>query len=89
MPTGRIIIDNFKGKIEAKHPSSIDHIQVLATTAQMEIFDLQTRVNACHCECMGMYCENIHSDKAQYNMKDFDFVMQKWGVIDDRCNPLI
>ena len=47
----------------------------------------------CHCECLGMASENILSEVAGENptfkMKDFAEVMQKWGLVNEKGEPIL
>lgn len=44
----------------------------------------------CHCECMGMMCENIlHEDSPEFGYQDFKVAMIKWGLTDEKGEPIL
>lgn len=55
--------------------------------------DKHTRALACHCECLGMNAENCAAvcvDAAPpYNDSQYYQVIQKWGLINEKGEPVI
>ena len=47
----------------------------------------------CHCECLGMASENILSEVTNqepiFNYKSFAEVMGKWGLVNDKGEPIL
>jgi len=80
------IINNFDDTINATDPSLMQKVQVMAAKAQMQILDLNSRAMACHCECLGMNAENCialcKDSKVPYGKQEFNYIMQKWGLVD-------
>jgi len=58
-----------------------------------KILDLHVRALACHCECLGMNAENsmavCGNYTPPYNDADYDSVMQKWGLMNEKGEPII
>jgi len=52
-----------------------------------------SRALAAHCECLAMNAENmwaaIVNESPRYLEKDYVKLMVKWGLIDEKGNPLI
>ena len=57
------------------------------------ILQLHSRVMACHCECLGMNAENMSAacqdSIPPYTDTHYFQVMQRWGLVDDKFNPII
>jgi len=58
-----------------------------------KLLNLHARALACHCECLGMNSENswaVCSDiTPPYNQGHYQEVMQKWGLINEKGEPII
>ena len=54
---------------------------------------IHSRAIACHCECLAMNAENCYaacrSSRPPYRDADYHAVMQKWGLINEKGEPLI
>ena len=91
--TGAKIIKLFNDTVIKEDPSLMQKVQVLAAQSQMQIHDIHSRAIACHCECMGMEIENtlaiIDDTKPPYMKQEFNFVMQKWGLVDEGNQSII
>ena len=63
----------------------------LASLSNM--LELHGRAIACHCECLGMNAENAlavcGNYTPPYNDEAYFKVMQKWGLSDEKGNPII
>lgn len=63
-------------------------VQVAAAIAQMKIYDINSRVMACHCESLGMNAENmlaaIDNKKPPYGDKHYKDCMRRWELIDEK-----
>lgn len=88
---GNIVITDFEDQV--KKAGAEEMIQVQAATAQMKIFDIQSRTNAALCECLGMNAENCiavcDSSIPPYPNSSFIAVLRKWELIDEKGNPTI
>lgn len=61
---------------------------------QHELFmHLLSRSIACHCECMGMQSDNAHAvgldQTPPYSSMQFQSVLQKWGLVNEKGEPTI
>jgi len=90
---GKLIINDFRGKVEAISPTATQSVQFLAAEAQMKMFDIHARAIAALCECLGMNAENMLSamqaGRAQFDDSEYQKVMSKWELIDEKGEPLI
>ena len=54
---------------------------------------IHSRVLACHCECLGMNAENsfavCKNRVIPYNNISYEEVMQKWGIVNNKGEPII
>uniref|UniRef100_A0A6M3L8T2 Uncharacterized protein n=1 Tax=viral metagenome TaxID=1070528 RepID=A0A6M3L8T2_9ZZZZ len=57
------------------------------------MLSIHSRALACHCECLGMNAENSWAVCANttppYNVGHYGEVMQKWGLINEKGEPII
>ena len=71
-----------QAKVERKYAGALDNI-----------IRLHARAIACHCECLGMNAENslaVCQDKTPpYDDVNYSIVMQKWGLVNEKGDPLI
>ena len=56
--------------------------------------EMHYRALACHCECLGMNAENsyavcIGSREVPYSQAHYGEAMMKWGLTDEKGQPLI
>ena len=55
--------------------------------------ETHARALACHCECLGMNAENNFATylgkQIPYNDDNYLATLQKWGLIDEKGNPII
>ena len=62
-------------------------------TAHIALLAIHIKALACHCECLGMNAENslaVCRDKTPpYNVDSYDTVMQKWGLTNEKGEPII
>ena len=90
---GSKIIKLFEDKVKQNAPGAMDKIQVLAVNAQMRIHDLHARAIGCHCECLGMNAENswavCSNTSPPYSAEHYKEAMQKWGLVDEKGEPII
>ena len=90
---GKVIIHDFRGKVEAISPSATQSIQFLAAEAQMKMFDIHARAIASLCECLGMNAENMWAatmnQNVAYSNAHYREVMAKWEITDEKGEPLI
>lgn len=91
---GKEIVEDFVNRIDKVDPELMGKIQVLSSIASMKIYDLHARAIACHCECMGMNAENAAASckgdgYVPYGDASFYSVMEKWGMMDNKGNPII
>ena len=66
----------------------------LATfTAHVALLALHTKALACHCECLGMNAENCAAacidSRPPFDQVNYQLVMQKWGLINEKGEPII
>lgn len=65
----------------------------IASMAIEHFRTIHSRALACHCECLGMNAENSYRvcrDKAPaYGDEHYDRVLQKWGLMNEKGEPLI
>jgi hypothetical protein len=65
----------------------------MVVEAQSKMFDLHNRTMACFCECLAMNAENSYAvcqnQPIPYNDAFYFGVMQKWGIMNDKGEPLI
>lgn len=58
-----------------------------------KIMGLHIRAMACHCECLGMNAENSIAVCADYtppyHQQAYVEVMQKWGLMNEKGEPII
>jgi len=58
-----------------------------------KILDLHSRALACHCECLGMNAENSWAVCANttppYSMQHYQNAMLKWGLTNEKGEPII
>jgi hypothetical protein len=71
-------------------PEGIDHqITLLHTT----ILAIHTKALSAHCECLGMNAENCAAacinTTPPYNDDHYLQVVKKWGLMDEKGEPLI
>lgn len=56
-------------------------------------FNLHVRALACHCECLGMNSENSWrvccNEVIAYTDEHYLKTMQKWGLMNEKGEPLI
>lgn len=54
---------------------------------------IHSRALACHCECLGMNAENmwaaIANQSPVYVSNHYYQIMQKWGLVNEKGEPLI
>lgn len=57
------------------------------------IMSIHIRALACHCECLGMNAENCQAmcadAKVPFGDYAYNLAMQKWGLINEKGNPII
>ena len=57
------------------------------------VVDLHARALACHCECLGMNAENAlaccRDTTPPFGESNYDTVMQKWGLMNEKGESLI
>jgi len=63
-------------------------------TADVLMQEIHARALACHCECLGMNAENsfavsIGAATIPYNDSHYRSVMQKWGLMNEKGEPII
>jgi hypothetical protein len=76
--------------------ANVDKV-ILATNvvniASTEVMEIHSRALAAHCECLTMSSENdsrlFRNIPVYYTDSDFLSVMVKWGLIDEKREPLI
>ncbi len=90
---GKNIIQLFREEAAKDHPDVVDKIQFLAAEAQMKMFDIHARAMGCMCECLGMNAENMWSATSNqsltFSIEHYYQVMRKWGVTEEKGEPLI
>jgi len=61
--------------------------------AHEDMMKLHYKALACHCECLGMNSENSWAVCANstppYGVENYNECMQKWGLINDKGEPII
>jgi hypothetical protein len=61
--------------------------------AEIEMQKLHAKALACHCECLGMNAENMWAAIANadpvYKSKDYYKIMHKWGLANEKGEPII
>jgi hypothetical protein len=61
--------------------------------AHQQMLQIHSRALACHCECMAMNAENCHratlGQSVAYPDESYIECMKKWGMIDEKGEPLI
>ena len=66
---------------------------ILVEVGETKKYQAHIRALACHCECMGMYGENLWTSAEDHPPKfvtdDFKEVMRKWRLINDKGEPII
>jgi hypothetical protein len=66
---------------------------MLALRTHTDMMKLHYKAVACHCEVMGMMSENMLSActgvQPLFGHLHFKEVMFRWGMIDDKGNPII
>jgi len=59
----------------------------------IHILRMHTNALACHCECLGMNAENCSAACADqsppFNENHYAQSMQKWGLINEKGEPII
>jgi len=67
--------------------------QELAELAIEYFRSIHSSALAAHCECLGMNAENmwaaIANSNPVYTSKHYFEMMQKWGLVDEKGEPLI
>ena len=90
---GSKIIQLFEDTVKKQDPSLMEKVQVMAANAQMKIHDLHARAIACHCECRGMNAENTiavyQGNRTPYSSAKYFEVMEKWGLANEKGEPII
>ena len=58
-----------------------------------QLMALHARALACLCECLGMNAENswrvCRNEPIAYNDNHYDKTMQKWGLVNEKGDPMI
>ena len=58
-----------------------------------KVLILHTRAMACHCECLGMNAENAMAVCGNYtppyNDAHYFQVMEKWGIMNEKGEPIV
>ena len=64
-----------------------------ALEAHTDLMKLHFKALACHCEVMGMMSENmlsaVEGSKPMFGMLHFIGVMTKWGLTNEKGEPVI
>ena len=72
---------------------TLDERVIRMFNAHGELMKIHTKALACHCECLGMNAENslacIRDISPPYSDESYSKVMQKWGLINDKGEPII
>ena len=93
MSSGKQIINSFVNGVNSVDPGIMKTAQALATTAQLQIYDLNARTIACQCECLGMNADNCISATQNivppYGDAEYKECMIKWKLIDKDGKPII
>lgn len=90
----------FKG---SRHPDDFDAIEadyqmarealLSAESVIRNLRNIHSRALACHCECLGMNAENslavCGNYQPPYNDAAYYSVMQKWGLVNDKGEPIL
>jgi hypothetical protein len=73
--------------------SSSEDQKTMTMTAHIKLLEVHSRALAAHCECLAMNAENccaaIMDCTPPYKEEQFAKVMQKWGLINEKGEPLI
>ncbi len=84
---GKEIIENFEKTVKAVDPEAMNKIQVMATDAQMKMFDIHSRAIGALCECLGMNAENAiaacRGPNIPYGDADFFATTDKWKLTEE------
>ncbi len=90
---GKVIVADFRSKVEVVSPNATKAIQFIAAEAQMKMFEISGRATGCQCECLGMNAQDSRfvsmGQAPKYSDKDYFKVMEKWGLISETRKPLI
>jgi len=80
-------------ELNANLEESPENADLLINFSVMQLQWIHARALACHCECLGMNAENalaVCGDYVPpYTDKDYFKVMEKWGLSDEKGNPII
>jgi hypothetical protein len=85
---GKIIVHDFKGKVEAASPDAAKSIAYLAAESQMKMHDIHSRAMGCMCECFGLNTEAMAGNEA-INKGHYRDVMRKWELVNEEGELLI
>ena len=62
-------------------------------SAHNQLLEIHARALACHCECLGMNAENSYAccvgNSIPYGNDSYIQVMKKWGLINEKSEPII
>lgn len=71
----------------------LTEISFRALQSHEYMLSVHSKAIACHCECLGMNAENSNAvcegRRPPYADVHYMTVMQKWGLIDKDCKPII
>ena len=72
---------------------TLDYQSILALRSHEETMRLHAQALAAHCECLAMNAENmiaaIANISTPYPEAAYHKMMQKWGLINEKGDPLI
>lgn len=88
---GREIMDEIHKAISESH--NADAVKLYTEVGHSELLELHARALACHCECLGMNAENswavCNNSQPPYSQAHYTEVLQKWGIVNGKGEPLI
>ena len=81
-------------KIELEQGHDVTNLsQIIAELAIEHFRTIHSRALAAHCECLGMNAENCvaacQNTSPPYRDDHYYQIMQKWGLINEKGEPLI
>jgi len=87
---GRDIISTLAKTLKGSNPETT---QSLIQAAHASLLEIHTRALACHCECLGMNAENAMAVCANsvppFNQGHYQEVMRRWGLVNEKGEPII
>ena len=70
-----------------------EQVSNILTSTLIQMLEIHSRALICHCECLSMNAENCAAacigGTAPYNDSHYYQAMQKWGLVNEKGEPLI